>query len=135
MIKQNDQMRISRLESVCEQIRSEMEDVMQGAYAKAVESGDEERAADIARKIRNKKLNQSDKHCTFDKMLPEIPAGAGFSDWIEWLKKLAEAANGAWGIYRKALRDLPEQEGFPMVISWPTPPEEDEGKKERYGDV
>ena len=29
----------------------------------------------------------------------------------------------AWANYRQALRDLPEQSGFPGDITWPTPPE------------
>lgn len=28
-----------------------------------------------------------------------------------------------WGLYRKALRDLPTQSGFPWDIVWPTQPE------------
>lgn len=27
-----------------------------------------------------------------------------------------------WSIYRQALRDIPEQEGFPFTIVWPTKP-------------
>jgi len=29
----------------------------------------------------------------------------------------------AWADYRQALRDLPEQSGFPGDITWPIPPE------------
>lgn len=29
----------------------------------------------------------------------------------------------AWSAYRQALRDIPEQAGFPFDISWPTKPE------------
>lgn len=28
----------------------------------------------------------------------------------------------AWATYRQALRDIPEQAGFPETINWPTPP-------------
>lgn len=27
-----------------------------------------------------------------------------------------------WTLYRQALRDLPEQAGFPFELTWPTPP-------------
>jgi hypothetical protein len=30
----------------------------------------------------------------------------------------------AWAVYRQALRDLPEQPGFPEAIAWPDAPEE-----------
>lgn len=29
---------------------------------------------------------------------------------------------GAWAFYRQALRDVPQQEGFPTTINWPTAP-------------
>ncbi len=29
----------------------------------------------------------------------------------------------AWAAYRQALRDLPQQAGFPWQVTWPTPPE------------
>jgi hypothetical protein len=28
----------------------------------------------------------------------------------------------AWATYRQALRDVPEQDGFPDTINWPTKP-------------
>ena len=124
MIKQNDKMRIVKLEAVCEQLRSEMDDVLEKAYAAAVEERDEERAAELARRIRNKLLDASDRHCTFDKILPEAPTGSSFTDWIAWLKTLAGVAGNAWGVYRQALRDLPAQDGFPFNVQWPERPEE-----------
>ena len=124
MIKQNDKMRIVKLEAVCEQLRSEMDDVLEKAYAAAVEERDEERAAELARRIRNKLLDASDRHCTFDKILPEALIGSSFTDWIAWLKTLAGVAGNAWGVYRQALRDLPEQDGFPFDVQWPERPEE-----------
>ena len=35
----------------------------------------------------------------------------------------APANSSAWAEYRQALRDLPEQTGFPSDIIWPTEPE------------
>lgn len=41
-------------------------------------------------------------------------------DWTQ----LADAPVGqaAWASYRQALRDLPDQPGFPWAITWPVPP-------------
>lgn len=30
---------------------------------------------------------------------------------------------GPWADYRQALRDVPQQAGFPTTINWPVPPE------------
>jgi len=42
------------------------------------------------------------------------------SDWTQ----LADAPvdRNAWAIYRQALRDIPEQTGFPQSVTWPVPP-------------
>lgn len=125
MIQPNDQMRLARMEAICDQLRSEMDDILKKAYDAAVENQDEERAAELARKIRNKLLDASDKQCTFDKILPAVPTGLSFTDWIGWLKELASVTTNAWGVYRQSLRDLPEQEGFPFSIEWPKHPEDE----------
>lgn len=125
MIQSNEQLRLAKMESICDKLRSEMDDVLQKAYEIAVEEQDEDRAAELARKIRNKLLDASDKHCTFDKILPPAPEGTNFADWLDWLKSLAQVASGAWGKYRQALRDLTEQPGFPFEVTFPVPPEED----------
>jgi hypothetical protein len=43
------------------------------------------------------------------------------SDWTQ----VADAPVGqaAWAEYRQALRDVPEQEGFPLNVLWPAKPE------------
>lgn len=114
------------MEAVCNQLRSEMDDVMRRAYDQAVADQDEERAAELARKLRNKLLYESDKHFTLDSMLPEAPTGISFSDWLHWLKELAAVASNAWAKYRQALRDLPEQEGFPFNVVFPKSPDHKE---------
>lgn len=42
-------------------------------------------------------------------------------DWTQIADSTADKA--AWATYRRALRDLPSQEGFPWVITWPVQPE------------
>jgi hypothetical protein len=43
------------------------------------------------------------------------------SDWTQ--VKDAPVNQAAWATYRQALRDIPEQAGFPNEITWPTEPE------------
>jgi hypothetical protein len=44
------------------------------------------------------------------------------SDWTQ-LPDVPEATRTAWATYRQALRDVPEQAGFPENVVWPTKPE------------
>lgn len=116
--------RLRKIEQVTDKLRSEMDEVLQKAYQKAVENGDEDGAADLARKIRNNLLAETDSRCTLDRMLPEAPSGTTFTSWLQWLRDLAAVRSNVWGTYRQALRDLTEQPGFPMNIQWPQIPEE-----------
>ena len=38
----------------------------------------------------------------------------------------AKTVKADWKAYRQALRDVPEQAGFPYAVEWPTPPGKDE---------
>lgn len=38
-----------------------------------------------------------------------------------------DVERSAWAAYRQALRDIPEQEGFPNDVVWPTAPVRDKG--------
>jgi len=42
------------------------------------------------------------------------------SDWTQVADAPVDAE--AWAVYRQALRDVPQQSGFPGDIEWPTPP-------------
>jgi hypothetical protein len=42
------------------------------------------------------------------------------SDWTQVADAPVDAA--AWATYRQALRDVPQQEGFPDNITWPEAP-------------
>jgi len=70
-----------------------------GPVAEYVE--DDEAARAEALIVRNQLLSASDWA-----MLPDAPTD-----------------KAAWEDYRQALRDVPEQEGFPTTISWPEKPE------------
>lgn len=131
-IQQNNiEQRLARLEAVSNEIKSEMDDILNNAYKIACEEQDEDRAAELARKIRNKMLYESDKQFALDKMLPEAPTGISFSDWLHWLKELASIASNAWAKYRQALRDLPQQEGFPFNVEFPKSPDYVESEEEK----
>lgn len=45
------------------------------------------------------------------------------SDWTQIADSPVDQA--AWATYRQALRDLPEQDGFPFDVQWPTLPNND----------
>ena len=43
------------------------------------------------------------------------------SDWTQ--NPDAPVDQGAWAVYRQALRDIPQQENFPFRIIWPNKPQ------------
>jgi len=61
----------------------------------------------------SKPLSSEEIRLLRDKMLSQ-------TDWTQ----IADAPvdKGAWAIYRQALRDIPQQEGFPDDVHWPPRP-------------
>jgi hypothetical protein len=43
------------------------------------------------------------------------------TDWTQG-KDIPDNVSQAWGVYRQALRDVPQQEGFPFNVVWPEAP-------------
>lgn len=43
------------------------------------------------------------------------------TDWSQG-KDIPDTVSAPWAVYRQALRDLPQQEGFPRGVVFPTPP-------------
>lgn len=43
------------------------------------------------------------------------------SDWTQ-MPDVELATKSAWATYRQALRDITDQPGYPLDITWPTPP-------------
>lgn len=125
-VQNNEQVRLARMESICNQIRSEMDDVMRIAYEKAVEEQDEDRAAEMARKIRDRLLDLSDKEMSLDRI------GLDTSSTTAFLASLANIIQKSWAVYRQHLRDITTQEGFPFNIDWGVSPdaEQDEHKED-----
>ena len=116
-VQSNDQIRLARMEAVCNQIKSEMEDVMQRAYDSAVSEGDVDRASEIARKIRNHMLDKSDAEMSLDRI------GLDTSSTTAFLTSLKHIFNNEWAVYRQHLRDIPAQKGFPFNIDWGIAPD------------
>ena len=126
--------RIARLEAICDKMRAEEPDVQENALQAAILVNDEDLAAALARVIRNRKLQESDGNVAFDRFgitLPEsVTATSMLKAFKELLEGLKSLLNGDWAAYRQALRDLPEQAGFPMNISWPVEPDADSSDDE-----
>lgn len=116
----NAQIRLARMESICNQIKSEMEDVMQKTYEQAVADNDTDRAAEMARKIRNHLLDKSDAQMSLDRI------GLNTSTTTAFLASLKNIFNNDWAVYRQHLRDITAQDGFPFNIDWGTAPDAEE---------
>lgn len=123
----SEQERLAKIVKLAENARANMTDIMTKAYEEAVKDEDEDAAAELARKIRNKMLTESDKEVTLDRLNLTVPAGNSFTAWLAFLKDIAEMLTGEWAKYRQALRDLPEQEGFPFDIKFPKRPDAEQG--------
>ncbi len=118
--------RIARVEALAEAQKAEFMDVLKTAYERACEQQDEEDAANYVRQIRNKLLAESDARMSIDRFGLTVPSGSTFTVWLYFLRSLGNILLGDWAKYRQALRDLPEQQGFPFNVEFPTPPENEE---------
>lgn len=85
------------------------------------ESSTAEAAAELRAK-RDALLAESDSQVALDRIGLEAPMGNTFASWLTFLNVLASTLSGKWAVYRQALRDLPQQEGFPFDVSWPEKP-------------
>ena len=121
-MQENIYKRLAQAEAMAAAQKAETMEVLQAAYKRACEELNEEDAAAFARKIRDKLLNETDSRVALDRFNISVPSGTSFTAWLSFLKSLGEIITGAWAIYRQALRDLPEQEGFPFNVTFPTPP-------------
>ncbi|MBQ7726810.1 MAG: hypothetical protein IJT66_06670 [Clostridia bacterium] len=118
--------RFQQMEAMSNSQKAEQTETLKRGYQTACEDGNAEDAAFFARKIRNKLLEESDCRLTLDRLGLKVPGGSTFSSWLSFLRGLGEILTGKWASYRKQLRDLPEQEGFPFEIVFPSKPENEE---------
>ncbi len=114
--------RLAQAEAMANAQKAELMETLQAAYERACVDEDAEEAAALARKIRNKLLDSSDKYLSLDCL------GLDTSSATKFIASLGKIFTGAWAKYRKELRDLPEQAGFPFNIEFPTPPDSEEEK-------
>ncbi len=112
-----DEKRIAKIENIAEKIRSESYDAIEKAYKNAVADKNEETAAELARKLRNKLLEESDKEVAFDRI------GLNTENITSFFKNFSDFLKSDLVKYRQALRDLPTQEGFPFDVEFPAKPE------------
>lgn len=83
--------------------------------------------ARLAAEVRAKRdalLAETDKEMCLDRLGLTPPEGSTFTAWIGFLKTIASAVFGPMAKYRQALRDVPQQEGFPYSVEFPQPPQE-----------
>ena len=84
-------------------------------------------AAAKVRSQRDKLLTESDAMTALDRFGMDLPDRVTATTMLTVFKEILTAlwsiTKGAIGQYRQALRDLPEQPGFPFDIEWPNKPE------------
>lgn len=114
--------RLARAEAMANDTKAELLETLQQAYENACQEQDKEQAAEFARKIRNKLLDDSDKEMSLDRL------GLNTSTATKFIASLASIFSGAWAVYRQALRDIPEQAGFPFNIEFPSRPDDTEAE-------
>ena len=90
----------------------------------------EEAYAEAAAKVRSQRdklLTESDAMTALDRFGMDLPDRVTATTMLTVFKEILTAlwsiTKGAIGQYRQALRDLPEQPGFPFDIEWPNKPE------------
>lgn len=118
-MEQNIYKRLARAEAMANMQKSQLPEVLENAYKAACASGDKQAAAEAARALRNRLLDLSDKEMSLDRL------GLNTSSAIDFLASLKQIFSSDWAVYRQALRDLPQKEGFPFDISFPVSPESD----------
>lgn len=119
-MEQNIYKRMAKVEAMANLQKSQLVEVLQNAYNAACLAKDEQAAADAARALRNKLLELTDKEMSLDRL------GLDTSSIVAFLASLKQIFLNDWAAYRQALRDLPQQDGFPFDITFPVPPGEKE---------
>lgn len=75
------------------------------AFIEHLMDAEADAAAKVIREKRNELLDETDKEMAIDR-----------------IEREPEEIVTAWKAYRQALRDIPEQEGFPFDVEWPVKP-------------
>ena len=80
-------------------------------------------AAIEVRAKRDELLRRSDQRFCIDRLGLDTSGGSTITSFLPFIKGLVSALTGEWAVYRQALRDVPQQDGFPFDVTWPVPPE------------
>lgn len=82
--------------------------------------------ANKIRTIRDKLLAETDKDMAFDRLDISIPDKITTTTLLsvvkEFINGIGKVFNGDMARYRQALRDIPQQDGFPYNVKFPTKP-------------
>ena len=121
------EMRLSKLEANMNALRCEFDETIESAYRRACADRDAESAAEYARMLRNKLLNESDKYNTVDRVFRfDLPDTVTMTNIVSALSSLIKGIKGIgindWSVYRQHLRDITAQDGFPFDIDWGNAP-------------
>ena len=119
-MEQNIYKRMAKVEAMANLQKSQLVEVLQNAYNAACLAKDEQAAADAARALRNKLLELTDKEMSLDRL------GLDTSSTFAFITSLGKIFSGEWAAYRQALRDIPQQAGFPFNITFPVAPDKTE---------
>ena len=101
-----DELMQRRQENMAYYLISQQREVIKANLDTAVREKDEKQAEYLARSYRDKLLSETDWYMTVDR------AESMDADTLAKYKT-----------YRQALRDVPEQDGFPLNIEWPVAPD------------
>ena len=93
----------------------------------AAAKAERDEAAAAVRAVRDRLLSESDAHMLLDRMGLDLPDTITTTTMLkvfkEFIAALKAAVSGDWAKYRQALREIPNQPGFPFEIDWPDKPE------------
>lgn len=107
---------------LAENIRNRFDD-----YIRLAKADDLARAAAAVRAARNRMLQESDAQVAVDRLNLSVPESITTTSMLSAVKAvftaLREATTGPWALYRQALRDIPQQPGFPYDVEFPKKPE------------
>ena len=99
-------------------------------WLNSVKEKDYNEVATKVREIRNQLLAETDKEMCFDRLGIEIPEKITATNLLSVVTSvfegIAKILNNNVTKYRQELRDLPDQEGFPYNVVWPTKDKEEE---------
>lgn len=103
--------------------RANTPEALEAALQEALQAGDLETAAQIGRMKRNVLLKDVDAHGSVYRLELPVPEEDTLEAWALVLRQFVATFGDAWAQYRRALLDVPQQEGYPETIQWPEKPE------------